>query len=169
MDNVLDESSSMSGDPIAWAKAVALVLYDFAARNSRSCAMVRFASRGQTQAHIFDKNSALEDIFSFAESFLRGGTDFEEPLTQAVDLIENNSFRDADVVFLTDGECAVGEDFTVWIQEKRKELHFTVKAILMDAGSPGQSFSLTPFCEKIYRLSEMSCNDAAAGVIIDLG
>ena len=85
-----------------------------------------------------------------------------------MELIENNSFRDADVVFLTDGECAVGEDFAAWLQEKKKQLHFTVKAILMDAVSPGQPFSLTPFCEKIYRLSEMSCNDAAAGVINSL-
>jgi uncharacterized protein with von Willebrand factor type A (vWA) domain len=164
----IDESSSMSGDPIAWAKAVALVLMDFAARNGRSCAMVRFASRGSAQVHVFNKDSANEDIFAFAESFLRGGTDFEEPLTRAVELIEHNGFMDADIVFLTDGECAIGEDFSDRFQEKRKQLNFTVKGIVMDAGSPGLTFSLTPFCEKIYRLSEMSCNDVAAGVIMSI-
>jgi uncharacterized protein with von Willebrand factor type A (vWA) domain len=158
----------MSGDPIAWAKAVALVLMDFAARNGRNCVMVRFASRGSAQVHIFNKDSVNEDIFAFAESFLRGGTDFEEPLTRAVELIEHNGFTDADIVFLTDGECAIGEDFAGWFQGKMKELHFTVKGIVMDAGSPEFTFSLTTFCEKVYRLSEMSCNDVAAGVIIDL-
>jgi uncharacterized protein with von Willebrand factor type A (vWA) domain len=85
-----------------------------------------------------------------------------------VELIEHNGFMDADIVFLTDGECAIGEDFADWFQEKRKQLYVTVKGIVMDAGSPGFTFSLTTFCEKVYRLSEMSCNDVAAGVIMSI-
>jgi uncharacterized protein with von Willebrand factor type A (vWA) domain len=164
----IDESSSMSGDPIAWAKAVALVLLEFAVRNGRSCAMVRFASRGSAQTHIFDKDSSTEEVFAFAEAFLCGGTDFEEPLTTAVGLIEQGGFRDADIVFLTDGECAIEEEFAGWFQEKKKQLKFTVKGIVMDAGSPGLPFSLEPFCEKVYRLSEMGCNQVAGDMIRNL-
>jgi uncharacterized protein with von Willebrand factor type A (vWA) domain len=164
----IDESSSMSGDPIAWAKAVALVLLDFATQNGRSCAMVRFASKGSTQTHIFTKDSTTEEIFSFAESYLCGGTDFEEPLTQAVTLIEQGGFRDADIVFLTDGECAIGEEFAGWFCEQKEQLRFTVKGIVMDAGSPGFPFSLTPFCEKVYRLSEMGCNQVAGSIIMKI-
>lgn len=40
--------------------------------------------------------------------------------------------------------------------------------IVMDAGSPGMIFSLTPFCSKIYRLSEISCNGVTESVIMNI-
>ena len=106
---------------------------------------------------------------AFAESFLGGGTDFEEPLTKGIELIENYSFRNADIVFLTDGECAISDDFANTFRNKSKELNFTVTGILMDACSPGMSFSLTPFCTTIYRLSEISNDDIAGNIIRKLG
>lgn len=41
-----------------------------------------------------------------AETFLGGGTNFQMPLDEALRLMEENGFENADVVFITDGECA---------------------------------------------------------------
>lgn len=148
----IDESSSMKGDSIAWAKAVAIVLAHYAVQNGRSCGIVRFSSKCSIQTHIFAKdNYTFDNISAFAKSFLSGGTNFEESLTKAVDMIEHNSFQNADVVFLTDGECAISDEFATCFQDKSKHLHFSVTGIVMDADKPGMPFSLTPFCEKVYR------------------
>ena len=164
----IDESSSMKGDAIAWAKAVALALMEYALQNGKSCGIIRFSSKGCMQEHLFQKGKySVNDILFFAESFLGGGTNFEEPLTKSIELIEHNEFQNADIVFLTDGECAISDEFTAQFQNKRKQLKFSVTGIVMDINAPSMTFSLTPFCSKTYILSEISCNEAAESIIMD--
>ena len=146
----IDESDSMEGSPIAWAKAVALVLLELAAQNGRSCAMVRFADE-QPVTHIFTKGKyTTNDVFDFAESFLGGGTDFETPLKKAVTLIENQGFEDADVMFITDGDCCISNEFAENFCDIRSQLKFKVTGIVIGA----DEFSLEPFCEKVYCLNQ---------------
>jgi len=44
-------------------------------------------------------------------AYLSGGTDFEKPLTWALEKIKEPAFKQADVVVVTDGDSAVGDDF----------------------------------------------------------
>ena len=37
--------------------------------------------------------------------------------------------------------------------------------ILLDAGNPGMDFSLTPFCQKIYRISELTEDEIVRGLV----
>jgi len=158
----IDESSSMAGDPIAWAKAVALVLLEHASQNGRSCVMVRFASDEQPVAHIFTKGKyTSNDVFDFAESFLGGGTDFEAPLKKAVTLIENQGFENADVMFITDGECSISNEFAENFRDKRSQLKFKVAGIVIGS----DEFSLEPFCEKVYHLNQMTGDNIASDII----
>ena len=163
----IDESGSMSGDSIAWAKAVALVLLEIASKNKRSCAMMRFASAAESiVTHIFKPEQyTVEDVFAFAESFLSGGTDFEAPLTKAAELIEGEDFKNADIVFITDGVCAVSDEFAKDFLNKSKRLKFKVTGIVIDANCPGMKFSLEQFCEKVYRFGEMTNDNIAAAII----
>jgi uncharacterized protein with von Willebrand factor type A (vWA) domain len=165
----IDESGSMSGDPIAWAKAVALVVLEHTMRNGRSCAIVRFASRNSIITHIYKKDKyTTEDIFAFVESFLDGGTDFESPLTGAIRLIESESFEKADIMFVTDGFCEISDKFAEDFRKTMQELKFTVTGVLMDSSGATEDFSLKPFCEKIYRLSEMTGDEVASSIISGL-
>ncbi len=162
----IDESGSMTGDTIAWAKAVALVLLKYTTLKKRSCAMIRFASRGSTATHIFkEAKYTADDVFAFAESFLNGGTDFETPLKSAVKLIESEEFQNADVVFITDGECGISDKFAESFRNKSVQLKFKVTGIVIDTDATDMSFSLEPFCEKVYRLSELTGDDIAADII----
>ena len=165
----IDESSSMAGDPIAWAKATALVLLEFATQNGRNCAMVRFTSDDQPVTHIFVKGKyTVDDVFDFAESFLCGGTDFETPLTQAVALIEEEGFENADVMFITDGECEISEKFADTFRDKERQLNFKVTGVLIDVAEEVTDFSLTPFCEKVYHLGKMTGDVIASAIITQL-
>ena len=42
---------------------------------------------------------------------------------------------------------------------------FKITGVLMDADSPGMDFSLKPFCEEIYRTSELSRDNIAEAII----
>ncbi len=94
-----------------------------------------------------------------AETFLRGGTDFQAPMAQALQLMQDGGFENADVVFITDGECALPEDYLMELREAQSALGFTVTGVLLDKQSPGMGFSLKSFCQSIYRTSELLDDD----------
>ena len=152
----LDESGSTRGDPAAWGKAVALALLDIAASNGRKFALIHFAAYDSCRVDLFLPGQyTVEDKMNTAEFFLGGGTNFERPLQEAIRLMETQNFENADIIFLTDGQCTLSEAFTSQLKAHQNAHHFTVTGILLDTNSPGMEFSLEPFCQNIYRTSEL--------------
>ena len=165
----LDESGSTEGDPAAWGKALAMTLLEIAEVGKRKFALIHFASRSSVQVDVFIPGEyGTEDKLSAAETFLNGGTNFERPLTEALTLMEDHGFENADIVFLTDGECSLPDAFAEDFRRRQTEKNFTVTGILLDMGSPGMEFSLTPFCRKIYRTSQLCGEDIVRSVISEL-
>jgi uncharacterized protein with von Willebrand factor type A (vWA) domain len=160
----LDESGSTFGEPIAWGRAVALSLLELCRLNKRTFALVHFAKTVKTDVFRPGDQNLAEHIMEAAETFLGGGTDFEQPLRAAADLVENKTLDKPDVVFVTDGVCNVAEDFKTWLMEKKKALKFTITGVLLDSGG-GFEFSLHEFCERIYRASELSMDEIAENLI----
>ena len=99
-----------------------------------------------------------------AKTFLGGGTNFKQPLDEAIRLMDTG-FENADIVFLTDGRCELPEDYLAKLRKEQTARKFTVTGILLDAGSPGMDFSLTPFCQKIYRTSELAGDEIVRGLV----
>lgn len=120
---VCDESGSMGWGALddagntaeAWSKAVALALSDQARKNQRDFHYLGFASAGEQYEKHFPKGQgSLEDVTEFVEHFLNGGTNFMVPLMRAAEIIESYERRDMarpDVVFITDGQAPVTEEF----------------------------------------------------------
>ncbi|MGM9601923.1 MAG: hypothetical protein ACI3W5_10150, partial [Faecousia sp.] len=79
----------------------------------------------------------------------------ERPLQEAIRLMETQNFENADIIFLTDGQCTLSEAFTSQLKTQQSSHHFTITGILLDANSPNMEFSLEPFCQNIYRTSEL--------------
>lgn len=73
--------------------------------------------------------------------------------------------QNADVLFLTDGECSLSEQFLAELHTEQAARRFTVTGILMDKGKDCFDFSLQPFCQKIYRTSELTGDDAVRAVV----
>lgn len=152
----LDESGSTEGDKAAWGKAVAMALLEIAADSKRKFALIHFAGSGSVRTDVFLPGAySVEDRLNAAEMFLGGGTNFETPLIEAVELMKNQSFEKADIVFITDGECELADDFLMQLREKQIEKGFTVTGILLDEREAYMDFSLKPFCQNIYRTSEL--------------
>ena len=162
----LDESGSTAGDDAAWGKAVALTLLDIAADSGRSFALIHFSGPGSFRTDVFRPGQySVEDKMAAAECFLDGGTNFETPLREALRLMDAEDFENADIVFITDGNCALSESFTDRLREAQAVNRFSITGILLDAGSPGWEFSLQAFCQKIYRTSELVGEDIVTDLI----
>lgn len=158
----LDESGSTEGENAAWGKALALTMLGIAARDGRKFALVHFASRNQFQTDLFLPGQyGQEEMLRAAECFLNGGTNFETPLTEALRLMEQGGFQKADVVFVTDGACALPELFLAKLREAQAAHRFTVTGILLDQGD-SFPFSLALFCAKVYHTSELAGDAIAA-------
>lgn len=156
----LDESISTRGDPAAWGKAVALTLLEIAADSGRSFALIHFADSGDFKTDLFRPGEyTMQDKLSAAETFLNGGTDFQTPMKEALRLMENEGFDDADIVFTTDGECALPQEYLEQLHQEQAARRFTVTGVLLDKGSPGMDFSLKAFCQDIYRTSQLLGDD----------
>ena len=161
----LDEFGSTRGDAAAWGKAVAMTLLDIAAENRRKFALIHFADSSSCKVDIFLPGQySVQDKINAAETFLGGGTNFKQPLDEAIQLM-GTGFENADIVFLTDGLCELPEDYLAKLHKEQAARKFTVTGILLDAGSPGMDFSLMPFCQKIYRTSELAGDEIVRSVI----
>ena len=143
-----------------------MTLLEIAAESRRSFALIHFAGSNSCQADIFRPGEyTLEDKLTASETLLGGGTNFERPIREAIQLMDTEGFGKADVVFITDGECELPDACQQELQAAQAAYHFTVIGILLDKGQGGMDFSLKPFCQKIYRTSELT-GDAIAWVLV---
>ncbi len=162
----LDESGSTRGDPAAWGKAVALTLLDIAADNGRKFALIHFSSYESCRVDLFLPGQyTTEDKMNAAGCFLAGGTSFERPMQEAIGLMENKGFENADIVFITDGECVLSDEYLSVLHREQAERKFKVTGILLDTKEMISDFSLEPFCQQIYRTSQIIEDEIVQNII----
>ena len=70
-------------------------------------------------------------------------------------LINEEAFENADILFITDGQCSISDELAEQLQVAILDARCAVVGLLLDADSPGMAFSLEKFCEKVVRTSEM--------------
>jgi uncharacterized protein with von Willebrand factor type A (vWA) domain len=146
----IDESSSMAGNKELWAKAVALACFNLAASENRGFAVVHFGSQSEITVDRFPKPRLVKSdkLFQSLLHFFNGGTDFEAPLSEAMAVMEDDTFQKGDVIFITDGECAVSAEFHQEFSEAKQRKEFSVFAILVQTGTEKV---VKPFADKIMR------------------
>ena len=152
----LDESASTEGENAAWGKALALAVQDICAHEGRKFALIHFAGEDALRTDRFLPGQyTANDLLSAAEHFFDGGTDFESPIREALRLINEEAFENADILFITDGQCSISDELAEQLQVAILDARCAVVGLLLDADSPGMAFSLEKFCEKVVRTSEM--------------
>ena len=160
---LVDESGSTRGVS-AWAKAFTLALLDISAKDRRKFAVVHFSSKDNIKTDLFEPGHyTAADVLKTAEHFWGGGTDFEAPFTEALKLMEQG-YENADITIITDGECAMSEEFCEMLRSKLQGYGATVTGILLDKDSPcGES--LEPFCDKIYHSRDITEDEIAVQIL----
>lgn len=163
---VCDESDSMSGERIIWAKAVCLALLDIARREKRDFAYVGFAGgwRGdEKQVHSFEFKAKEEmdpqAIVDMASHHFAGGTMPLHGMELAVEIMRDRTFRKADIVLVSDGEASFGKD-----DQKAKDYLDSrgVRIHGIRVGSEGERY-LTKMCtEEVAGVTDFELEEPGA-------
>lgn len=156
-----DGSGSMEGAKQQWAKAVTLSLAHYAKLQKRSFGWILF-DYGVRQAKTYPQGRlAAEQLLELAESRAGGGTDFESPLRKAIEMIQKEGLKKADVCFVTDGECAVSDVFLRELAAVKKTLEVNVFAVLCDVGTTSDA-TVRQFADRVFRASSFTEEEASA-------
>jgi uncharacterized protein with von Willebrand factor type A (vWA) domain len=165
----LDGSSSMAGDKEIWSKAVTLTLLDIARRQRRRFRSICFSS-ADMPLQVLDLNqweryaAQLPQVLELAEYFPGGGTDFEKPLSAALDCLRHTKHRRGDIVFITDGECRVSSEWLTEFKRAKDKLGFSLFSVLIDIG-PSALGTLQEFSDKIATVSQLT-SDASKDIFL---
>lgn len=151
----LDESGSTKGGKEYWGKALALTLLELTIKAGKNFALVHFDEN--VLVHEADRcNYTPETLFAMAESFLGGGTSFENPLREASQLLAQEKYKDAGIVFITDGECSIRDEFYRECLRVKPMADTEITGILLDRGSGSVSdVTFRTFCKEIHRTSQL--------------
>ncbi len=161
----LDESGSTFGENNAYGMAIAMVLYEICRINHTNFALVHFACETKVDYFSKDEQCDSKKILDCAETFLDGGTDYEAPIKDVFSLYSSNKLDKPDIVFITDGECDVSDEFLEIFDEFKADTGAKLTGILLDRGTCFD-FSLRKLADQIYRTSEL-LNDEIMENVID--
>lgn len=153
----MDESGSMSGEREIWAKAVGLALMEIAVSQKRTFGWVHFGSSEEIKTHVFkhqDGRPDIEQMIEMAEFFFGGGTDFESPLTECRKIIDGDLPK-ADVVFVTDGECGVNDEFLETFKKWKQTSGVNVYGVLMGTYGDEQHPTMDQFCDTVIDVAAL--------------
>lgn len=121
----IDKSYSMSGDPFNWAMAVAEALRRICSEQKRDYYATFFGTNNDRHRFDFPKGeSDFDKILEFLQSAANGGTQFDGVLTEALERTEEYGKRGAekaDIVFITDGQAHLTDEWIADFNERRTE------------------------------------------------
>lgn len=153
----VDTSGSMSGDEEIWSKALTVGILEVAQMQKRDFACIIYSGSADDPIVIRKDEVAPQKIIDCAERFHGGGTNFEAPLNKALKLIEDSTFKDADIVFITDGDCYVSDTFCRKFNQVKQEKDFKTMGVLVNMGRGHVSdSSLKEFSDSITLVSDIA-------------
>lgn len=154
---MVDSSGSMYGSREVWSKAVALALLNIANKQNRDFHAIIFSSAGEYKEWSFPRGKAeVEDVLDFAELFIGGGTDFQTPIGRGIEILSrqyaDEKAQKGDLMLITDGECAVSDEWRDRYFNAKDELAFRLYSALIG----GNSRVLDVLSDKVYSISELA-------------
>lgn len=153
----VDTSGSMAGDEELWSKAMTVALMEVAQLQKRDFACIIYSSRADKPIIVKKDEVAPQKIIDVAERFHNGGTNFECALEEALTLLNDSSFKEGDVVFITDGDCGISDKFLKRYRNIKEEKEFRTQGIIINLGGGHCSDStLKEFCDTITPISNIA-------------
>lgn len=120
----VDTSTSMEGELEVWSKSIALTLLDIAHKQRRDFVAILFSYKVGAVIE-FNKNRIdPKKIYDLATLFFGSGTNFVEPLTESLKLLNTYRYKYADIIFITDGEAPLDEEFIEEFKTNKEKKQF---------------------------------------------
>lgn len=164
---LVDESGSTQGGREYWAKALGIALMDLAVKDHRNFAFIPYNTKVGNIQHVNSENYSEDTVLNIANTFLGGGTNFTEPIKIATQLLDDDRYDNADVVFVTDGEASIDNEILEKFNKIKEIKQCKCVGILLDKGGNGgvTDRTIKQFCDTIYKTSEISEDSIAQNVL----
>lgn len=144
----IDTSGSMNGEPEDIAKSLSLFILLECIKEKRSCYIISFSiSIECLDLTKIDDKGVLNKFLNFLGHSFHGGTDFEPCLDHALEILENKSFKNADVLVISD--FYVGDFSNDFLQKiaKQKSLDTRFFSLLVGEKSRGNQEVINQFTD----------------------
>ena len=115
----------------AQSKAFCLALLLIAKQQKRDLAIVPFASTVGNPLFFVKGKSTTEMLIQFSQSFLGGGTNYEKPLRETLNILLKSKFNEADVLFVTDGSSFLSNSFIEEFCDIKRKRKFECTSIVL--------------------------------------
>ena len=156
----LDQSGSMRSHDTQ-SKGLALALMSIARRQRRDFCLILFSTK--TKVYKYEKgNIKSSDMVNMAQTFLSGGTNFALALNESLSIIKESRFKQADVVFVADGEDTLTDTFLEEFTKKKKEKAFTVLSFILGTSTN----TVEQFSDKVVMVKDFE--DEGSYVVFEI-
>lgn len=163
-----DGSDSMAGAANEFCRGLSLASIGICNHEHRNCAALEFGSRGQLREFWFpgDRPLDTETALDFCEHFYAGGTDINQVLVRAKELIDGEApFHTADLLIITDGGDRV-TDQTIEIRDALRAMNVKIHGIVV--GAAVTDYVLT-VCDAVSSVFDFAVpNSTSDRIAIDL-
>lgn len=99
----------------------------------------------------------ISKVIDIAEYWLGGGTDFMKPLEAAMKIIETEEYSKADIVFTTDGYCAVDDEWLTQFLDCKKQKEVRIHSFQCGYGD---TEVLDSFSDQVTNVEDFSAQEA---------
>jgi len=130
-----DGSGSMEGAKIEETQSHILAIIEIAKIQKRHLVLIQFASATEPLyiKEIDPSRITAQDVLDVLDEFICGGTDFEKPLSKAIEFIKADQHKKSDILFITDGQCEIREAFKKTFLQLKQQRDFKLYTIIMHA------------------------------------
>lgn len=143
-----------------WAIAVTMGLLYIARKQKRPFVVQFFDSKIiDTISIVGNDKDYLAKMMRIATQGPQGGTDFEQPLLSSLKIIERQEkFRDADIVFITDGMCHIHESSIRRITRLKHKLKTEILAVSIVDQVYSKAFgkAFDGWCDRLITIGELA-------------
>lgn len=156
-----DGSGSMEGNKIKETKVYILSFIELARIQKRKLITIQFASSDEPLIIkvINPKSLNINDIYDIMNDFIKGGTDFEKPLKKSIEFIKTDNYKNADILFITDGVCNISDNFKFEFINLKNKMKFKLFSIIMHGNTYCDYRDLGDISDEIMEIKERNLND----------
>ena len=135
----VDTSGSMQGTPENIAKTVTFALSKIAMEEERKCYLISFSTEIETlDMSDFKSGDALTRIVQFLRMSFNGGTDASPALRHAVQMLQKDGYKNADVLMISDFVMgSLPDDLVKSIEEEKKKNTDFYSLVIGSSGNQG--------------------------------
>ena len=152
----IDTSASMHGQPEHIAKAISLEVLRLANLQQRQCFLLAFSGPGQIlETSLSLDKKGLKSIINFLRQTFHGGTDIREPIKHALKLVQQEQWREADILMITDGRFPVPGETIEMVAKETQRSKLQVHGIVIGQWSTS---NIAKICKPLYQFHNFNIN-----------